>query len=511
MEWAHQYGPIFHLKAGPDHIIVLNTPEATEDLFVKRNRIFSDRARLHVAVDIVSAGQRMGFNPGASIEYKAARKALSTALGPVPSKQHRQVQDLESRVLLQDLVNHGNQTADLTGENARDKNALHDPEFLGRHWFSLIRRFSTSVVLMVTYGERLHTIEGDKDLHELYAKLPDCLAPWRLKAQKMHERFSTLSFSKIKYNQILTSSPLNREMAIYGGYLTKIRSDTETRPDCFVATYLKDRDASTTGTSGRGVTPDGWLRDTLLAYSAGTVIEAGSDTTSSMLTSLVLFLVSHPHVVQKARDQLDKVVGSDRLPTYDDEPNLPYIVAIIKEVIRCRPATPIGIPHRCTETTTYNGYIIPEGAIVFGNVLTLHLDESHYENPLSFNPDRWLSSSDSSSPVRWGSSGPNKDRDHYVFGWGRRFCMGTYIAEASLFIVVARIIWGLEILGPASKLDPWDEENYTPGFVTNAVPFNVSFKPRSDRRAEVIKQAYEDAQEQWEVLGLRRDERTVNV
>ncbi|KAL0581499.1 hypothetical protein V5O48_000557 [Marasmius crinis-equi] len=521
-EWATEYGPIFHLEAGPDHIVVLNTPEATEDLLVKRNRIFTDRMSPHVAADIVSAGQRMLFLPGASTAYKSMRKALAAELGPAPSKHYRRHQDLESRVFLYDFLRHGNKTDMLMKGKSRDKDALHDPDYVEQHWFSLVRRFSTSVVLMVMYGERVHKIKDNKTLYDLYEvvdnithiavpgafmadvftcmqKLPNILAPWRLKAQKMHER----------------------ELDLYGGFLTKIRADQRAginRPECFVGKYLKARDIAVPNelaTSGRGITPNGWLRDMLLAYSAGTILEAGSDTTTSAIISFFLFMLWHPEVMQKAREEIDRVVGPDRLPTFEDEEKLPYIVAIVKEVIRCRPPTPLGIPHRSIEDTVYNGYLIPKGSLVFGNVWALHLDPARFHSPTEFIPDRWLSGSDEKDfSIRWGGSGPKQTRDHYVFGWGRRFCLGMHIAEASLFIAVARIIWGLDIHAPADPLtgkslllDPWDEENYTAGFVTNAVPFNVTFKPRSMRHMEVLQHAFEDAQDQWEILGLSKDER----
>ncbi|KAL0059531.1 hypothetical protein AAF712_013730 [Marasmius tenuissimus] len=515
-EWALEYGPIYHLKAGPVDIIVLNTPEATEDLLVKRARVFDDRLRMHVSFDIVSAGSRMALLNGGSPEYKLVRKAFATELGPFASRGQRRIQELESIVLLYDLLQHGNQTAELMGGKVCARESVHDPEFLEKHWFSLIRRFSTSLVMEMMYGERVHKIEGNKDLHEIYEvvenvakimlpgafiadtftflqKLPDILSPWRLKAQEMHKR----------------------EIGLYGGFLTKIRTDHESgvnRPECFVGNYLKARESSVPAgkTSGRGLTPcGGWLRDTLLAYSAGTVLEAGSDTTSSTIVSFVMFMLWHPPVLEKAREEIDRVVGETRLPTYEDEDNLPYVAAIIKEVLRCRPPFPVGAPHRSTEDTTYKGYFIPKGSVVIGNVWALNLDSSRFKNPTEFNPDRWMQA----SPLQLGEDSLSLKRDHYTFGWGRRFCMGSHIAEASLFIVVAQITWGLDIHGTKNSstgvtqcLDPWDENNFSAG-VVSALPFNATFKARSSSHKEVIERSFKDAQGHWEILGLASDER----
>lgn len=61
--WARKYGPIFHLRLGPQNMIVLNSAEAADELFVSRGNIYSTRVSPHVAHDIVSAGQRMVFLP----------------------------------------------------------------------------------------------------------------------------------------------------------------------------------------------------------------------------------------------------------------------------------------------------------------------------------------------------------------------------------------------------------------------------------------------------------------
>ncbi|KAL0059528.1 hypothetical protein AAF712_013727 [Marasmius tenuissimus] len=264
-------------------------------------------------------------------------------------------------------------------------------------------------------------------------------------------------------------------------------------------------------TAGCGLTPCGrWLRDTPLAYSAGTILEAGSDTTSSVIISFVMFMLWYPQVVEKAREEIDRVVGGDRLPTLEDEEKLPYVVAIVKEVLRCRPPIPLGVPHRSTEDTVYNGYFIPKGSVVFGNIWALHLDPSRFENPTEFNPDRWMND----SAVRLDGRSSKTKRDHYTFGWGRRFCMGSHIAEGSLFIAVGRIIWGVNIHGPkdpstgvTNLLDPWDEDNFLSGLATSALPFNVAFNARSSKHKEVIDNAFRDAQGHWEILGLASDER----
>jgi Cytochrome P450 len=131
-----------------------------------------------------------------------------------------------------------------------------------------------------------------------------------------------------------------REMELYGGYLDELKADVlrSSQSNCYVASYLKERaDNGHADALGLGITDDGWMRDTMLADTAGTLLEAGSDTTSSALRSFVLFMLSHPQVVSKTREEIDRVVGTNRMPDFENEFKLPYVTACVKECLRCRP------------------------------------------------------------------------------------------------------------------------------------------------------------------------------
>ena len=80
-----------------------------------------------------------------------------------------------------------------------------------------------------------------------------------------------------------------------------------------------------------------------------------------------MFLLSHdsyPEVQRKAQEEIDRVVRSDRLPGFQDRENLPFVDAILKEVLRWHPVAPMGVPHTTTEDDVYDGYFIPKGAVL---------------------------------------------------------------------------------------------------------------------------------------------------
>ena len=76
----------------------------------------------------------------------------------------------------------------------------------------------------------------------------------------------------------------------------------------------------------------------------------------------------NPSIQAEAQREIDSIVGSDRLPTAEDRAQLPYVDAIVKEVLRWHPIGPLGVPHRVTEDDTYDGYHIAKGTIVISNI-----------------------------------------------------------------------------------------------------------------------------------------------
>ncbi|KAF7791365.1 hypothetical protein EIP86_002379 [Pleurotus ostreatoroseus] len=136
LKWARTYGEIFHLRLGPQHMIVLNTVEAADELLVKRSRNYSDRTSPYVAHEILGDGQRVVLMPY-NKEAKICRKTMQNAVGAGPSKRLRVYQDLESTVTLKDLLDHGNQSFGVPAPRSRNGD-LHVPQ---DHWFSIMRRY----------------------------------------------------------------------------------------------------------------------------------------------------------------------------------------------------------------------------------------------------------------------------------------------------------------------------------------------------------------------------------
>ena len=130
-----------------------------------------------------------------------------------------------------------------------------------------------------------------------------------------------------------------------------------------------------------------------------------------MLGAFFLAMALYPEVQRKAQKELDAVVGTKRLPDFSDQPSLPYIAAIVKELLRWHPATPMGVPHRSLADDEYDGHIIPGGTVIFMNIwcvsqpwrrrLACLIDADHSTGPSCAIPSCTPNPTSSGRSVSW--------------------------------------------------------------------------------------------------------------
>jgi cytochrome P450 len=153
-------------------------------------------------------------------------------------------------------------------------------------------------------------------------------------------------------------------------------------------------------------------------------------------------MVAFPEAQRRAQAQLDAVVGRGRLPTFADAPRLPYVHAIIKEVLRWRPVVPLGVPHAAAQEDWYEGMFIPKGATCVANVWQCNHDHAIFgDDADDFKPERHL---DDKGELLPGPVETNLE-GHVSFGFGRRVCVGRHLVNNTLFIATARILWAANL------------------------------------------------------------------
>lgn len=197
----------------------------------------------------------------------------------------------------------------------------------------------------------------------------------------------------------------------------------------------------------------------------------------STLHCFFLAMVLFPEVQKKAQEELDRVVGPDRLPAFADRPSLPYIDAIVKESNRWHSVTPMGVPHIAAEDDVYNGMFIPKGTMLMANIWLFMHDEANHKDPMAFKPERFL------------GENPEIDPFKLAFGFGRRVCPGRELADASVFLSIAMSLWALDIRKARDEKGNVIEPKvyFTAGKVSYLDPFKCDIRPRSVKHDQLIR------------------------
>ncbi|KAJ5814190.1 uncharacterized protein N7503_000940 [Penicillium pulvis] len=410
-----------------------------------------------MAFDAVSNGHRQFLMPYGSL-WRSLRKVshaalnLSTAISCIP------VQDFESKQVLYEFL------------HAKD-----DCEF-----YYINRRNSSSVIMTITYGHRIADWHGP-----LYRNIYTLLEHFNAMAEPGRWLVDTFPFlAKLLSKIVQNWWNIGREWHAYDSkvyidlYRDLIRQvKAGTAPDCFVRDfYLNVADKS-------GVDEE------TAAYTAGTMVEAGSESTSSTINNWLPACLLFPHVLQAAQEEVDRVVGGDRLPTFEDELNLPYIAAMAREALRWRPVSKLGAPHATTEDDWYNEFFIPKGSTIVLSWWTIHFDPARWDSPEDFEPMRYMKEPYTTMTTAESMNTADPDaRDHFKYGAGRRSCSGGHVAQNSLFINLARTVWAFNITkGKDSHGNIIELETRTEnGFLTIPRRFVCHLLPRSARHARIV-------------------------
>lgn len=127
-----------------------------------------------------------------------------------------------------------------------------------------------------------------------------------------------------------------------------------------------------------------------LLVSIAELFFAGTETTSTAIIWVILFLIRNPHVQGKIHEELDRVVGNSRDICIADRPNLPYCQAVITEAFRCSDMGPLSVQHSANNDTELFGYKIPKGTSFMPNLNSVHHDSDIFPEPSKFDPERFI-------------------------------------------------------------------------------------------------------------------------
>lgn len=476
-KWTMEYGDVFHIRVGWYDWVVINTPEALREILEKQSLATSSKPPSPMGHDIVTGGNRMPTMPY-GLHWRALR-TMARQMTTVPmTATFIPSQEFETKQLLFDLAT--------DNENQRN-------------FYQHMRRFAFSIIMTNTFGTRVKNWDhpdaqnavrtqailrrtsqpGAFLVDELppLARLPKWLQPGLGEARKDAKEVRDI------------------KMALWQRLEKQVAAGKA--PHCYAREILESKETW----YAQGLTEEH------LAWFATGIVEAGFETTAATLNSLVLHLAANRRVQDQAQEELMRVVGPQRLPNFADMRSLPYIRACVKEMLRMNPILSPGIRHYADQDVVYKGHVIPKGTVLLANTAFLHYDPRRFENPFDFMPERYLGHGLYSSEYA-AMSDPYK-RDHFTFSTGRRTCPGARLAENSLDIALASIMWAFEIRPPVvngveTEMELGDNVYLDAGF-TIPKPFAARFVPRGDR-LDIIREQWDRAmREGYELRGVPVD------
>ncbi|KAF8188191.1 cytochrome P450 [Mycena galopus ATCC 62051] len=395
-EWAKTYGDVMHLQVFGKSMIVLDTLQAAVDLLDKRGSIYSDRPPLPL-YELLGWTYMLSFMRYGEI-FARHRQIHQSFFNRQRCAGFEPMQTQEARWLVRNLLASPTETSH-----------IH-------------RRFATSILVQVVAG---HKIESNDD-------------PYLELSKMVYQVFSITGppgGTPIDFFPPLRFFPSWVPGAYYAGvarawrpvvrklYDYPMECEAGNASPSFLLLHLGeiDNDASE-------------MNYEELKGAAATLFGAELPTRSAVAVFL-LAMVLNPECQIRAQKEIDSVVGTFRLPTFEDRAELPFVECILQETLRqafhvTRLIWYAGVPHRSTQDDVYRGMYIPKGSVIIANVRGMSLDENSYKNPTKFIPERFLLPPLGNGELHFAC----------LFGFGRRKCPALHFVERNLWIAIVSIL-----------------------------------------------------------------------
>ena len=412
---AQKYGDVFSLMLGNRLVVVLNGLDAIQEALIKHSTAFAGRPQLHT----FKLGNRQGNSLTLS-DY---------------SPQWRLTRKISASVMQNFAKDKGTLEEKLLQECHRLIHCLKQQKDKPVD-AKLPLKFATgNIILNALFGVNLSY--DDEGLGRVLL-----LAENFGKAINGSSHVDFLPFLKYFPNKSVSDlvSVIKDIMDILGKMFVK-NKETYTEgqvrniADSFINVVenktVKEEENSPNSVNTVSMAP--LLSDEQIIQAMSDLFGGGFETSSTTLNWGLAYLIKYPDIQRQLQDELDHVVGRERLPVPEDLASLPLLQATVYELMRVTSLVPLSVPRSTTTETKIRDFIIPKDTVVFVNLWSVHRDPAIWKDPDVFNPWRFLNGAgEVIDPKSFGSFLP--------FSAGRRKCPGEPVALKTVPVFLAALL-----------------------------------------------------------------------
>ncbi|XP_027814596.1 steroid 21-hydroxylase isoform X2 [Ovis aries] len=401
---TQKLGPVYRLRLGLQEVVVLNSKRTIEEAMIRKWVDFAGRPQIPSYKLVSQRCQDISLGDY-SLLWKAHKKLTRSALL------------LGTRSSMEPWVEQ------LTQEFCERMRVQAGAPVTIQKEFSLL---TCSIICYLTFGDKEDTL-----VHAFHDCVQDLMKTW--------DHWSIQILDMVPFLRLFPNPGLWRLKKAIENRDHMVEKQLRRHKESMVAGQWRDMmDYMLQGVGRQRVEEGpGQLLEGHVHMSVVDLFIGGTETTASTLSWAVAFLLHHPEIQRRLQEELDRELGpgaSCSGVTYKDRARLPLLNATIAEVLRLRPVVPLALPHRTTRPSSIFGYDIPEGMVVIPNLQGAHLDETVWEQPHEFRPDRFLE--------------PGANTSALAFGCGARVCLGESLARLELFVVLLRLLQAFTLLPP---------------------------------------------------------------
>ncbi|KIY71792.1 OrdA protein [Cylindrobasidium torrendii FP15055 ss-10] len=449
--WGREYkSGIVGVKLLGQPIVIINDGDILSE-FDRVSHLYSDRPPMQMAGNLVGYAKTLVLMPY-SPTFRSFRKHFARIMGsPAQLKQYLPMAEQKAKAFVRRMLAHPTEL---------------EPQ---------LRTLAGSIILNIAYGI---TVEERDD--RFVTMIERILA----------EGFNNAAVAGKFLVDVMPALKFVPEWLPGAGFQTLARkwrndfNDMVNVPYQFATQLIADGVAPVSFVSTSLELDDSTAEIENIKHCAASMYGAGADTTVSTEHAFFLAMLLNQDVQKTAQAEIDSVTGGERLPTYADREHLPYVHALVTELLRWHNVAPLGVPHRAMEDGVVHGHFIPKGSIIVANLWQMLHNPEVYPDPLVFDPTRFIA-----------SPGKEVQRDprHACFGFGRRICPGMHLAEASVYAVVAMSLAVFDILPVMKDGKPIiPQHSNTDGTISHQPHFPYVLRARSEKAVTVVQRETAD-------------------